>query len=1145
MKSVCFILIEWVFCDMRALLLSHLDTPALLDLGAKGVSHHDRRRSRDKFAPCESVKPLDTTDDDCYTMRWNLMVGYFPAHLGLKQMDNKIVQGETEVESTWSNIESQLAQSLRAVNDLLPESKTLVSSAGQLQRASIASIDTVSRTQIKFAQKSIEDMRNLKTFLAAGINDLSNKTNTAIAFQAKSQKRNAERMNARSSAALRDSVELLVGQQKNLSSVVVKSQAKFEAYNSEFEKNITGIKLEPLHEALASMEDTSVLTRQSITKAIETGTDWVDSETGRVNGIVGKKQIAIVSDFTSEGSGQFDDARQNWRNMSSTVLHAVQSQGDSAMNLVANNMSAPTGASADRLELQLQFGLSQVEGNTKQAVDSAAAVARDTAARGAEMDAWATDVDSQAIELEAGTQSEFNTAMRSKKFDQAEGMPRLISALASAQAQSHSSLEASESASADSAASLLGSVGEAGVDSADQLGKLAQSIDSTKRIASPEVSVNAKEGTLMKAMDIIGELLPNLAVNKIDIPVFAANVNLSSELGHVQLQSARTEWDLANAQSRSLGESNAVAQDSRELGNAIRGDARAKINLKDTARSLAATDSDADLIYLSQLARSDDRVDAAILEALKQIAARVNHTQPPAFEDTAGARKQLAAAKTKQDQLIAKFAQAGQRSTVLNSLSVPDQLLLAPLTQEFDQHLNNILSRDVSKFESVDHLVDQAQLLTMIGHSSDMTPSKGLSNDFASDISQRVSARLGTLSSSLTTHVASPSLILESDKRLVTDLREFVDNTDAQSVALQTELNSAKSVYGEKVLNVSRAISSELRQLGTVGVGDSSVTSRLNAEMLRLSEQVAVGNVSALPVLIKLKAIQANLSAANAMISSNISDLNEGSTAAFAAVAALRAGIAALSDDLDTPSTWESEDMRLLLGKVLSRAGLYASKTESELAGNVTSNLFARSLPLNASTILETEVTSGFSNLTTRMQNQTDFELRTSNISLALSRVAASSGRDIMEIVANVLQRMRATTSMTAEDVAAQLIVMRRTLQSFISLGAEYGESVNAGLASVVRGDEDFIRTIALDAQTELDSDAQTVAAARRSMVISVPDWIASSETEFRGELEGLSSSLASDTRSQLLANLTTELDHAMNQPNKTLIQIWALLNSS
>ena len=182
-------------------------------------SHKDRRRKKDTTPACESKAPMDTTDADCYTARWNLMVGYFPAHTGLKRMDQKIVQSVDEMNVIWSTILTNLSSAERAINStdgLRAEMRILDNALGTLTNTSAAGVARIMDAQLNFSQQAKDDMRSIKEFLANAFGALKNQTNSIMAAQEESQKANAENMNNHASAALRDAVDLLLSEQKRM-----------------------------------------------------------------------------------------------------------------------------------------------------------------------------------------------------------------------------------------------------------------------------------------------------------------------------------------------------------------------------------------------------------------------------------------------------------------------------------------------------------------------------------------------------------------------------------------------------------------------------------------------------------------------------------------------------------------------------------------------------------------------------------------------------------------------------------------------------------------------------------------------------------------------------------------------------------------
>ena len=218
-------------------------------MGQMGVfkSHKDRRRKQDNIPPCESSDPLDTADDDCYTARWNLMVGYFPAHLGLKRMDNKVVQGEAEVEAVWNHISRDLEKispvmygtggtsSKHSTTDGVVHLVKHISGATKLlANAANAGTKWMTDQLNRVTNDSGSDLRRLGDNIQTGIDAMWNGTEQSTARLEGSVRSKEDMMNMHASSALRAQVADLVEQERVLSNSVVNSQDMQAKYQASF-----------------------------------------------------------------------------------------------------------------------------------------------------------------------------------------------------------------------------------------------------------------------------------------------------------------------------------------------------------------------------------------------------------------------------------------------------------------------------------------------------------------------------------------------------------------------------------------------------------------------------------------------------------------------------------------------------------------------------------------------------------------------------------------------------------------------------------------------------------------------------------------------------------------------------------------------
>jgi hypothetical protein len=309
----------------------------------------DRRRfmGNNKDA-CQASGSPDTTNDDCNSLRWNLMSNFAPIYAAQKRADRALLLTEFEAEGLLDKTFNQLKANAQVIagsdgslakpsktNGLIFEADLMSKASKQLQGAAVASMSILYDQLMRVAQTATGDSNALKKNLASGLSNLMDQIKNATARQTGNANLNANRMVSQANAAMNASMTSVENQQKNsagqvsaLGSANDKSSSKFKSSAAQVKAKLSdaGDAIEGFDGQVQSqVEKASTEISSKIGSAVDAIVGAGDQSADQLNS-QGKQ---ISETLKSQTEGQLSDAQGSWSS-------AAQQASDRAQGLVSN-----------------------------------------------------------------------------------------------------------------------------------------------------------------------------------------------------------------------------------------------------------------------------------------------------------------------------------------------------------------------------------------------------------------------------------------------------------------------------------------------------------------------------------------------------------------------------------------------------------------------------------------------------------------------------------------------------------------------------------------------------------------------------------------------------------------------------------------
>ena len=344
--------------------------------GAK-ASHHGRRRSRDKVQACENTNPLDTTDDDCYVARWNLMVDYFPAHQGLQKADRDLVQTMAESQAAWSEammgIESANAALYGMDNGMVNQSVLLSNATAQMHRSYIGGVGSIYATLLNNTADAASDVRDLKKYLASALSSLLNSVTEMLAKQDKIASRNAELMNSRATGSLKSAVGTVVNRQGAVTAATAAGGPAFSNMQTAFvsDGKATAASLSDAADGLDTfsgrMVDNAATVAEQVSGGMGESSDTVITRGNELTKHVNVQMDNVQVRTVNASIEALEDAQISWERNSAHVGADARTELSEAQDVIRDrlvqNVAAAAATFSSSLSDAVDNGTSNIRAN--------------------------------------------------------------------------------------------------------------------------------------------------------------------------------------------------------------------------------------------------------------------------------------------------------------------------------------------------------------------------------------------------------------------------------------------------------------------------------------------------------------------------------------------------------------------------------------------------------------------------------------------------------------------------------------------------------------------------------------------------------------------------------------------------------------
>lgn len=481
------------------------------DIGSIFASHHDRRRSNDVNLPCESVDPLDTSDSDCATARWNKLVWFYPRHQSLAALENRIIQTESQVESFSSRIitgtHSNANSLFGAGGSLSKPSGTsglnhnafiLSSASQQLQQATLAEVSYMYDSVANLAVNSIRDTQKLKDNLASAFSTLVASVRNASDRQAQSAFNNTDLMNSRATRSLQDAVDSVLTEQDSMSSVIASTIETGLAVQNTSASTASRLdnSLLDAADSVAALGDkltsNAVTLKNRVSDSIaKMSTDLINFHSTSTNQLSSQANL-IVADVQNEVQQQIVSSSSDWSNLSSAILNKTDDIGKNLSDQINSDLKANVTSSlanaANSLAATVQNGIDEVRISTQNSVrisqDSASAVSQlgdQVSSEVASVGSDTTQANSDNVHSVSVARQEAQNAIAQSMGISQESLDSLIEAIDQAQFDSSENIRNKANSRVSDVADLLSGLGESGSDAWKSFSTLSGVISSGKQ----------------------------------------------------------------------------------------------------------------------------------------------------------------------------------------------------------------------------------------------------------------------------------------------------------------------------------------------------------------------------------------------------------------------------------------------------------------------------------------------------------------------------------------------------------------------------------------------------------------------------------------------------------------------------------------
>jgi hypothetical protein len=489
----------------------------LIGLGAGAMGSFDRRRFfGNNKNPCEAVGQPDTANNDCHERRWDMMKNYFPIHKMEKSLDRAMVMRADAVQGSLEAALNQLMKNSEVIagpggdiknpsssEGLFSELTLMKDTSSQIARAALASTAILYDSVLNLTDQSAGAVEKLKSNIAAGYSDLTQKVTNASSKQTNWTKVNIGAMVSDSNTALSSAVSAVQTAQTNIS-------ARFQTLFSNATDLISNITLklqrisskqsdaeDLIHSAEGSLSDVTEQTAQVVSLSIGEGVQKMESAGQTIGQETSSKAQDVVKALSGNTRASIDSAKEDWLDAGSGMSDKAKTIAEESairVDELKDQISSILSSGASNISEVITGGQSTISMRTNDVLDANKEVSRTASQLSKDVNNGVIDVFAEKKEVFSSAESSvadtskgISGLLQSSGVISERSIRSIIQGIGSAQTEAQQEQAAAGAAAQDKIAQSLNRLGTDGSSVAGSISNLQLSIRAGQSKASQDI----------------------------------------------------------------------------------------------------------------------------------------------------------------------------------------------------------------------------------------------------------------------------------------------------------------------------------------------------------------------------------------------------------------------------------------------------------------------------------------------------------------------------------------------------------------------------------------------------------------------------------------------------------------------------------
>ena len=487
--------------------------------GTHMATSQDRRRFMgNNKDPCQASGEPDTTNGDCYEMRWNMLKDYYNGpHKNLTRMDRHLVMAEWDAEGVLKAASNRLDSDIDVLmgsdgtidtpsvtNGLDHEVKVLTNASRQLQGAEIASVSILYDSVLNITDTSIAGTKTLKTNIAQSYADLMNSVKRVMSNQTTRANNNTGIMLADSTRAVRTAVNSVVAQQQAAGGTVQNVSVSNALAGTAFTSNMTRVGTR-LDSAGSAVDSTATGVQKKTDQAAAAVSDKIGlaaqgvTDAGQAKAADLSSQAKVITDsLSTQTAAQIAAAHDQWAQAAAVAAanaKALAAQADSRVSNVSDSVkdkiataSANTTSTISATQTSIADRTNAGSQTAKDTSAAAAALANQVKGGVSAVDAQGKQLTSTAQQSAADTQKRITDLVRAAAAASGQTVQQVLASLGATQSDAQKTASDTQANSQAQIAAFLSQIGGDGTKVAGALSSLTQMVSTGSSKANSEIS---------------------------------------------------------------------------------------------------------------------------------------------------------------------------------------------------------------------------------------------------------------------------------------------------------------------------------------------------------------------------------------------------------------------------------------------------------------------------------------------------------------------------------------------------------------------------------------------------------------------------------------------------------------------------------